>query len=176
MFTVGKKVEVCFEGENLRDVWFPATVVENSGNNSFLVEYQQPGIGDEATVHKVTVDYLHIRPSPPHLRDKNFVLLEKVDAYSDFGWWSGVVTKELAGNRYNVFFKHTKKEREFDCSRVRPHMDWKGGKWFTTSQVFISSFTWLTSLLSFQLNESSVRSMIGLHRLLFKMLFFPLSK
>ncbi|XP_023739257.1 DUF724 domain-containing protein 7 isoform X3 [Lactuca sativa] len=134
MFTVGKKVEVCFEGENLRDVWFPATVVENSGNNSFLVEYQQPGIGDEATVHKVTVDYLHIRPSPPHLRDKNFVLLEKVDAYSDFGWWSGVVTKELAGNRYNVFFKHTKKEREFDCSRVRPHMDWKGGKWFTTSQ------------------------------------------
>ncbi|KAI3679561.1 hypothetical protein L2E82_51224 [Cichorium intybus] len=134
MFTAGKKVEVCFEGEDLRDVWFPATVVGNLGNNSFLVEYQRPGIGNEATVDKVARDYLHIRPSPPHLRDKNFVLLEKVDAYYDFGWWSGVITKELADNRYNVSFKHTKKEREFDCSKVRPHMEWKGGKWFTTCQ------------------------------------------
>nr|GEY54937.1 hypothetical protein [Tanacetum cinerariifolium] len=134
MFTVGKKVEVSFDKENLRDVWFPATVLQNSGDNTFLVEYQQPGSGDEAVQHKVTVDHSHIRPSPPHLRDKNFVLLEKVDAYYDYGWWSGVITKELADNRYNVFFKHTKKEREFICSEVRPHIEWKGGKWFNTSQ------------------------------------------
>ena len=152
MFTVEKKVEVCFEGENLGDVWFPATVVENLGNNSFVVEYQQPGTGDEATLQKITVDYLHIRPSPPHLRDKNFVLLEKVDAYYDFGWWSGVITKVVADDMYNVLLKNTKKEREFDCSRVRPHMEWKGGQWFTTSQVFISSF--IHTLLSFQLHLS----------------------
>ncbi|XP_071718718.1 DUF724 domain-containing protein 7-like isoform X2 [Rutidosis leptorrhynchoides] len=134
MFTVGKKVEVSFEKESLRDVWFPATILKNSGNDSFLVEYRQPGNGDEAILNKVTVDYLHIRPSPPRLRDKKFVLLEKVDAYYDFGWRSGVVTKELADNRYNVFFKHTKQEREFIYSSVRPHMEWKGGKWFNTSQ------------------------------------------
>ncbi|KAJ0597709.1 putative Agenet-like domain-containing protein [Helianthus annuus] len=134
MFTVGKKVEVSFEKESLRDVWFPATVLKNSGNSTFLVEYRQPGAGDEGVLQKVTVDYHHIRPSPPHLRDKNFVLLEKVDAYYDFGWWCGVITKSLADNRYNVFFKHTKKEQEFIYSRVRPHMEWKGGKWFSTSQ------------------------------------------
>ncbi|XP_024966668.1 DUF724 domain-containing protein 7-like isoform X4 [Cynara cardunculus var. scolymus] len=150
MFTAGKKVEVSFEREDLRDVWFPATVLKDSGNNCFLVEYQQPGIGDEAALHKVTVDYLHIRPSPPHLRDKNFVLLEKVDAYFDFGWWSGVITKELADNRYNVFFKHAKKEREFIYSRVRPHMEWKGGKWFNTSQYSGSGLT-------FQLLQRSKR-------------------
>lgn len=139
-------------------VWFPATVVENLGDNSFLVEHQQPGISDEATLHKVTVDYQQIRPSPPHLslRDKDFVLLEKVDAYYDFGWWRGVVTKKLADNRYNVFFKYTKKEREFDCSSVRPRMKWKRGKWFITFQVFISSFTWLTDLLSFLLWFASI--------------------
>ena len=135
MFTVGKKVEVSFDKENLREVWFPATVLKNSGDNTFLVEYQQPGSGDEAVLHKVTVDQSHIRPSPPHLRDKNFVLLEKVDAYYDYGWWSGVITKELADNRYNVYFKHTKKDREFICTKVRPHIEWKGGKWFNTSQV-----------------------------------------
>nr|KAJ0209329.1 hypothetical protein LSAT_V11C400166970 [Lactuca sativa] len=135
LFTVGKRVEVRIKVGNLK-VWFPATVVENLGDNSFLVEHQQPGIGDEATLHKVTVDYQQIRPSPPHLslRDKDFVLLEKVDAYYDFGWWRGVVTKKLADNRYNVFFKYTKKEREFDCSSVRPRMKWKRGKWFITFQ------------------------------------------
>ncbi|KAI3800887.1 hypothetical protein L1987_28986 [Smallanthus sonchifolius] len=134
MFTVGKKVEVSFEKESLCDVWFPATVLKNLGNSTFLVEYQQPGADDETILHKVTVDFHHIRPSPPHLRDKNFVLLEKVDAYYDFGWWTGVITKELADNRYKVFFKHTKKEKEFIYSRVRPHMEWKGGKWYNTSQ------------------------------------------
>ncbi|KAL8236176.1 hypothetical protein R6Q59_017257 [Mikania micrantha] len=134
MFTVGKKVEVSFDRENLRDVWFPATILKNSGNSTFLVEYQQEGADNDVVVHKVTVDYHHIRPSPPHLRDKNFVLLEKVDAYYDFAWWSGLITKELADNRYIVFFKHTKKEREFIYSRVRPHLEWKGGKWFNTSQ------------------------------------------
>ncbi|KAI7751527.1 hypothetical protein M8C21_013386 [Ambrosia artemisiifolia] len=134
MFAVGKKVEVSFEKESLRDVWFPATVLKDLGNSTFLVEYQQPGGGDEGLLHEVTVDKHHIRPSPPYLRDKNFVLLEKVDAYHDFGWWSGVVTKKLADNRYNVYFKHTKKEQEFVHSKVRPHMEWKGGKWFNTSQ------------------------------------------
>ncbi|CAI9278816.1 unnamed protein product [Lactuca saligna] len=135
LFTVGKRVEVRIKVGNLK-VWFPATVVGNLGNTSFLVEHQQPGIGDEATCHKVTVDYQYIRPSPPHLslKDMDFVLLEKVDAYYDFGWWRGVVTKKLADNRYNVFFKHTKREIEFDCSSVRPRMKWKRGKWFTTFQ------------------------------------------
>ncbi|MFS7920424.1 putative Agenet-like domain-containing protein [Helianthus anomalus] len=134
MFTICKKVEVSFERESLRDCWVPTTILKNSDNTTFLVEYQQRGTGDEASLHKIAVDYLHIRPSPPHLRAKNFALLGKVDAYYDFGWWSGVITKELPDNRYNVYFKHTKKEREFIYSRVRPHMEWKGGQWFNTSQ------------------------------------------
>ncbi|XP_076905488.1 uncharacterized protein LOC143561241 isoform X2 [Bidens hawaiensis] len=132
MFTVGKKVEVSFEKEGLRDVWFPATVLKNSGNSAFLVEYQ-PRTGNEAIIH-TTVDYHHIRPSPPYLKDKNFGVSVKVDVYYDFGWWCGVITKVLPDNRYNVFFKHTKSTQEFIYSKVRPHMEWKGGKWFNTSQ------------------------------------------
>ncbi|KAI7748437.1 hypothetical protein M8C21_007595 [Ambrosia artemisiifolia] len=154
MFTVGKKVEVCFERESLRDCWVPATILKNSDNNTFLVEYQQPGNGDEAIHHKVTVDYLHIRPTPPHLRDKNFVLFEKVDAYYDFGWWSGVITKQLAGNRYIVYFKHTKKEREFIDSTVRPHMEWKGGKWFNASQGDLDGRT-TPSLIDEQIEQTT---------------------
>lgn len=139
-FTVGQNVEVCFDKESFRDCWFPATILENSDNNTCQVEYLQLGSNDMAVTHKVTVDCLRIRPSPPHLRVKKFVLLEKVDAFYDFGWWSGVITKELADNRYNVFFKNTKKERAFLYPRLRRHMEWKDGKWFNTSQVFSSLY------------------------------------
>ncbi|XP_059625538.1 DUF724 domain-containing protein 6-like isoform X2 [Cornus florida] len=134
IFGIGKKVEVSFDKEEHRDVWFPAIVLEDFGNNSFLVEYQSLGVDVEAGPLKVTVDFLHIRPSPPYFKDKIFVLLEKVDAFYDFGWWGGVITKELADSKYIVFFKHTNKERELKHSELRPHMDWIDGKWVSASQ------------------------------------------
>ncbi|CAK9145245.1 unnamed protein product [Ilex paraguariensis] len=134
MFSPGKKVEVSLNREDYRDVWFPAIVLEDFGNGSFLVEYQSSGMVNRAAFLKITVDYLHIRPSPPLLKDKNFVLLEKVDAFFDFGWWNGVITRELADSRYVVFFKHTNKANVLSESELRPHMEWKAGKWFSASQ------------------------------------------
>ena len=131
MFSVGKRVEVSFDREDWRDTWFPATILEDIGNDSFLVEYHC----EDAAPLRATVNFLHIRPCPPHLKDKNFVLLEKVDAYYHSGWWPGVITKALADCRYNVFFKHTKRDGEFSHTDLRPHMEWKDGKWFTSSQV-----------------------------------------
>ncbi|KAM7490712.1 hypothetical protein LguiA_033633 [Lonicera macranthoides] len=133
MFTTGKRVEVCLEKEDYRDVWFPALVLD-SGNESFLVEYHSPGNTNKEGLVVVTVDHCNIRPTPPHLKDKKFGLLAKVDAFYDFGWWSGVITKELRDGRYIVFFKHSNKERKHSHSELRPHMEWKGGKWFTASQ------------------------------------------
>ncbi|XP_027118650.2 DUF724 domain-containing protein 6-like isoform X3 [Coffea arabica] len=130
MFSVGKRVEVSFDREDWRDTWFPATILEDIGNDSFLVEYHC----EDAAPLRATVNFLHIRPCPPHLKDKNFVLLEKVDAYYHSGWWPGVITKALADCRYNVFFKHTKRDGEFNHTDLRPHMEWKDGKWFTSSQ------------------------------------------
>ncbi|KAK3034645.1 hypothetical protein RJ639_033600 [Escallonia herrerae] len=135
LFSAGKKVEVFFDGEEPCNVWFPATVLEDLGNGSFLVN-RSPGAGDGTS--KVIVDSLHIRPSPPLLKNKTFDLLEKVDAFYDFGWWSGVITKELADSRYVVFFKHTNKEKELNYAEIRPHMEWKDGKWFSTSQDILS--------------------------------------
>ncbi|KAL7583227.1 hypothetical protein Lser_V15G41543 [Lactuca serriola] len=116
---VGVKVEVWFEEDDLCDAWFPATVIEDLGNNLFLIEYQC----DEAEFRKVTVDHHHIRPSTPPIRDTNFVLLEKVDAFYDFGWWTGVITKKLADSRYIVYFKHTNKEREVSHLELRLHVE-----------------------------------------------------
>lgn len=137
MFNKGKKVEVSLGKEEYRDVWFPATVHEETENDSFLIEYHSKGIEDGPVSVKVIVDVLHIRPSPPHLNNMNFGLFDKVDAFIDFGWRSGVITRVLADNRFNVFFKSRKNERELNHSEIRPQLEWKDGSWFSGSQVII---------------------------------------
>lgn len=135
MFDVGRKVEVSFDRDDFQDAWFPATINEDMGNGTFLVEYSTVTTDNDGVFTKVRVDSLHIRPCPPLLKDKNFVLLEKVDAFFDLGWWSGIITKQLENSRYLVYFKLMKREKEFYQSELRPHMEWKDGKWFTSSQV-----------------------------------------
>ncbi|KAK3020069.1 hypothetical protein RJ639_004069 [Escallonia herrerae] len=92
LFSTGTAVEVSFDGQHSRDTWHLATVLRETGKNTFLVEYQNLGTGDET---ETTVDSHHIRPCPPRLEDKEFVLLEKVDAFYDYGWWSGNIVKIL---------------------------------------------------------------------------------
>nr|XP_018629135.1 DUF724 domain-containing protein 6 isoform X3 [Nicotiana tomentosiformis] len=133
MFRVGENVEVSFDSDDRRDAWFPSTVLEHCGNNSFLVEIYRRASDKKAIVEKVIVDSFHIRPIPPLIVNK-FSLLEKVDALYDYGWWSGVITRELDDSRYIVFFKHTNKEMELNDSDLRPHMDWKDGQWFTNAR------------------------------------------
>jgi hypothetical protein len=58
-------------------------------------------------------------------------LLERVDAHYGSGWRSGVITKLLAGRRYNVFFKQGNEDRELSQSKIRPHMEWVDGKWIS---------------------------------------------
>lgn len=135
MFDVGRKVEVSFDREDFQDAWFPATILEDLGG-TFLVEYISASTDNKDQPIKARVNFLHVRPCPPLLKDKNFVLLDKVDAFFDFGWWSGVITKELENSRYIVYFKQMKLDKEFNQSELRPHMEWKDGKWFTSSQVF----------------------------------------
>ncbi|CAI9769474.1 unnamed protein product [Fraxinus pennsylvanica] len=133
MFDVGKNVEVSIKEENYLNAWFPAIICEIVRDGSFVVELSQK-IGNEAEHLKVTVDPLHVRPSPPHLKDKKYVLFEKIDAFFDGGWWSGVITKELEDSRYDILFKQPQKNRELHQSKIRPHMEWKDSKWTASSQ------------------------------------------
>lgn len=134
LFSKGKKVEVSLEKVEHGEVWFPAIVQEDTGNGSFLVEYQCLGENGEPESVKVKVDSLNIRPSPPQLKGKNYVLLEKVDAYIEFSWWPGVLTKELPDNKYLVFFKEKNVAKSVNQSEIRPRMQWKEGNWYSTSQ------------------------------------------
>ncbi|OMO64050.1 hypothetical protein CCACVL1_22090 [Corchorus capsularis] len=140
IFSSGTAVEVNIDKENVRDVWFPAIVIKELGESSFLVKYQSSRNDDESGTEKVVVDSLHIRPTPPRYADRNYELLEKVDTTYNFGWRSGVITKVLTGRRYKVFFKNANEDKELTHADIRPNVEWIDGKWISKSrEVVIAS-------------------------------------
>ncbi|KAL4324834.1 hypothetical protein GQ457_11G002230 [Hibiscus cannabinus] len=140
IFSSGTAVEVNIDNENLGDIWYPALVVKENEDNTFLVKYRNSKTDDESGTVKVVVDSLHIRPIPPQYADKNYHLLERVDATYNFGWRSGIITRVLAGKKYNVFFKNGNEDKEFCRSDIRPNAEWIDGKWVNESkEVIIAS-------------------------------------
>ncbi|XP_039043550.1 DUF724 domain-containing protein 2-like [Hibiscus syriacus] len=137
IFSSGTTVEVNIENENIGYIWYPAIVIKENEDNTFLVKYQNSMNDDESGTVKVVVDSLHIRPAPPRYADRNYELLERVDATYNFGWRSGVITKVLTGRRYNVFFKHGNEDKEFCHSDIRPNVEWMDGKWISKSKEVI---------------------------------------
>ncbi|KAK9704731.1 hypothetical protein RND81_07G007500 [Saponaria officinalis] len=131
-FTPGTAVEVNIELDNSTDVWFPAKLVRQVSNTFFLVEYQT---SPHSPLLSVGVDSVHIRPSPPPTpTNTSFSLLEKVDAFFDGRWLTGIVTKILADGRYIVYFKRTRREKELSHSDLRLHLEWTNGNWLHSSQ------------------------------------------
>ncbi|KAF9688186.1 hypothetical protein SADUNF_Sadunf02G0170900 [Salix dunnii] len=134
VFSSGTEVEVNLEKDNVRDIWLPAVVIKENEDKTFLVKCLSSRNSDEAGTMKTIVDSLRIRPPPPCYADRNYKLLERVDTCYGFGWRSGVITKLLAGRRYNVFFQQGNEDKELSHSRIRPHLDWVDGKWISNSK------------------------------------------
>ncbi|KAL7149619.1 hypothetical protein ABFS83_05G053500 [Erythranthe nasuta] len=132
MFDVGNKVEVSFDKAEYQDVWFPATIRKDFGNGHYSVECI---INSDEKAQLCKVKFDHIRPLPPLLKDIKFLLLEKVDAHFGHGWWCGITTRVLVENsRYMIYFRKKKILKEFNSVELRPHVEWKDGKWFTASK------------------------------------------
>ena len=142
-FTHGVKVEVSSDEEGYQGVWFEATVLKSAGSK-FLVEYAALKADDGTKPLTEAVEARHIRPSPPHIPVVDgFKLLDEVDAFCNDGWWVGVVSKVISNQKYMVYFRPFKEEKEFEHGQLRFHCDWMGGRWMRASPV---RFAYLFSL------------------------------
>lgn len=136
-FLKGTKVEVSSDEEGFGGAWFAATIVKPIGTK-FLVEYENLRADDETKPLRETIDFCHIRPTPPNTRTAGPIkLLEEVDAFYNDGWWVGVVSKVLSGSRYMVYFRPWKEEMEFGVEHIRLHHEWVDGRWLRASSVCI---------------------------------------
>lgn len=136
--SVGEKVEVTRDvNKPYHHSWFEASILKPLEGGTFLVEYC--ALKDEkGELLKGTVSAADVRPCPPEIKEKVFILKEKVDAYFEFGWWTGTIKKLLPGDKYIVFFKHNQSEEEFPHSVLRHHMEWVNERWSTASKVCIN--------------------------------------
>lgn len=138
-FSEGSLVEVSSDEEGFEGAWFTATVVKLLDNGNYLIEYQNLRNDDDTAFLQEEADRLYVRPRPPDIGPfKSFKVLEEVDALYNDGWWVGVVSKVLKGQRYRVQFKGNNEELEFNHADLRLHLDWINGKWVTPSQVQFS--------------------------------------
>ncbi|KAF5198250.1 hypothetical protein FRX31_012164 [Thalictrum thalictroides] len=134
-FITGMAVEVSIHDRHYHSAWFPATILKKYDHNSFLIGYHSLRLSNEVECSKEILDAQHMRPLPPEsFEGKEFVELEKVEAYYDCGWWKGKVTKVLGSNRYIVQLEHQNKGREFNHFELRCHMEWINGKWIQDSR------------------------------------------
>ncbi|KAJ8529636.1 hypothetical protein K7X08_036471 [Anisodus acutangulus] len=135
-FSAGSLVEVSSDEEGFEGAWFVATVVKLLDNGNYLVEYQNLRNSDDTEFLQEETDRLHVRPRPPDIGPfKSFKVLEEVDALHMDGWWVGVISKVLKGQRYKVYFKANNEELEFKHADIRLHLDWINGKWVRASQA-----------------------------------------
>ncbi|KAL8113235.1 hypothetical protein AgCh_020527 [Apium graveolens] len=131
MFSEGTAVEVSLRKENF-DIWHAGTVMKPTADNKCLVQYQCPGIKEP--IIQEFAESPDIRPSPPSLEDNDYNLLEKVEAYFEGCWWSGIIRRLLEDRRYIVFINHAKKDLTFDQSNLRHRMVWTDGKWINEAK------------------------------------------
>ncbi|XP_021828399.1 DUF724 domain-containing protein 3-like isoform X2 [Prunus avium] len=144
-FSPGTAVEVNLYKEHPFCAWFPAIYLGELGANYFLLQYKSSNNCDV----KVVVGGKQIRPQPPKLAERDFNLMEKVDAFFDMGWWVGEIIKVLTGKKYLVCLKLTEEVKQRSQSELRRHMYWTDGRWVTIingKRVTMINRNWVTMI------------------------------
>lgn len=134
-FADGMVIEVKGRG-HFQGSWYPATIVELLGNNSFLLEYQTLRTQDGTEFLKAEADLAYIRPRPPMIQVvEPFGLFAQVDAWYKDGWWTGHISRIIDDMTYMIYIVNTNKEVEFKQSNLRPQQEWVEGQWIAAPKV-----------------------------------------
>ncbi|KAG2266145.1 hypothetical protein Bca52824_073224 [Brassica carinata] len=110
-FDVGANVEIASKDEDRYVKWYPGIVLKTDIRNG---------------VEMLKVD---IRPQPPPGDTKGFELMDKVEAYHNEGWCSGVVHIILSNDIYSVRFNSSTEFIQFNLSELRIPKEWVAGVW-----------------------------------------------
>ncbi|KAM1353688.1 hypothetical protein EV1_032936 [Malus domestica] len=138
-FERDNEIEVTGKEKGFLRSYYAARVIANMGDN-YVVEYKELLEDDERTHCKETVMAHDVRPPHPNQtlpsspRDyssakKKFGFGEQVDAYDNDGWWVGIVTG-VKGGFCTVFFETTWDHIAYPVTHLRPHLEWRNGRWF----------------------------------------------
>lgn len=136
--TKGSTVEVTSDEEGFKGVWFGGTVLRLC-KNKVLVEYKSIVANENGSDPlRELVNVSFVRPVPPVELIEGYELEDVVDANYKDGWWTGVVTRVLEDNRYQVTFSNPPDVLEFGVSELRLHKQWVKGNWVLPGKQVLS--------------------------------------
>ncbi|KAF3685588.1 hypothetical protein T459_20317 [Capsicum annuum] len=136
-FKRGDVIEVASKDEGFVGSYYEAIVVCQPLKKDYIVQYKTLMRDDHSgpLTEFVTLDEL--RPVPPEIPVSRFDVHDRVDAYSNDGWWVGKITGKI-GATYFVYFELSGDECGYGISDLRVHQDWADGKWICSKEGAIS--------------------------------------
>nr|CAB3469328.1 unnamed protein product [Digitaria exilis] len=138
----GADVEVRIDGRGFFGNWYAATVIRYDparGRRSkarYTDTYTDLLDDDHGGALTERFAPTHVRPRPPHPESPpRFLLYDKVEAFHNDGWWSGIVFS-TAPESVTVAFPITREVLSFSPDLVRPRRDYIGGSdWVPSTAV-----------------------------------------
>ncbi|WZZ33172.1 hypothetical protein YC2023_016573 [Brassica napus] len=139
-FNVGANVEIASKDEDKYVKWYPGIVLKTdirNGVEMLKVEYSTRFRDKEKRTKKLqeSVSIDSIRPQPPPGDTKGFELMDKVEAYHNDGWCSGVVHIILSNDIYSVRFNSSTEFIQFNLSDLRIPKEWVAGAWKMEKEI-----------------------------------------
>ncbi|KAL2921060.1 DUF724 domain-containing protein 3 [Bienertia sinuspersici] len=137
-FCKGAMVEVSSDEPGYEGSWYSAVILRSTRMGRYMVEYMTLKTEDNRKFLREEAEARNIRPCPPDIEmNRQFFLLEKVDAWHNDGWWEGVISKVLADKKYMVYFDTNNEELEFDHVNLRSRQAWINGSWIAANRTLM---------------------------------------
>nr|VDD30848.1 unnamed protein product [Brassica oleracea] len=139
-FDVGANVEIASKDEDRYVKWYPGVVLKidiRNGVEMLKVEYSTRFRDKEKRTKKLqeSVSIDSICPQPPPGDTKGFELMDKVEAYHNDGWCSGVVHIILCNDIYSIRFNSSTEFIQFNLSDLRIPKEWVAGVWKMEKEI-----------------------------------------
>ncbi|CAF1979113.1 unnamed protein product [Brassica napus] len=139
-FDVGANVEIASKDEDIDVKWYPGIVLKTdirNGVEMLKVEYSTRFRDKEKRTKKLqeSVSIDSFRPQPPPGDTKGFELMDKVEAYHNDGWCSGVVHIILSNDIYSVRFNSSTEFIQFNLSDLRIPKEWVAVVWKMEKEI-----------------------------------------
>ena len=129
-FRYQERVEICKKQEGFLGSYYCATLLAAVGINRYIVRYENRWVQGGARQMTEVLDADEVRPQPPTISCTNFSVSDKVDAYVNYAWWVGKVTRKIEPIRtYCVSLDNGGIEVQVPPSKMRIHLDWEDGRW-----------------------------------------------
>ncbi|WMV35534.1 hypothetical protein MTR67_028919 [Solanum verrucosum] len=132
LFQKDDEVEVASHEIGFIGSYYEATIVSIEAAYHYKIKYKTLLTDDKSAPLEELVTIGEVRPVPPYqletMSGNTFRLYDKVDVFSNDGWWFGFISG-IIGEEYYVYFPTTGDNIAYPSHALRFLQEWSNDKW-----------------------------------------------